>query len=965
MTTYNRYYESWFRGNNTIAQGSGYTENVSLRNDGRSELRGDVFVSNNGRVMIGKDQNTTSIYYLDVSGNTNFSNIQTTDLVIANKNKLSNIQVITGTSTTLLLGSPEYVSVNCPTNSNIYLPTITSITQIGIKFTFYFGSNNYPTVSINGASGQTIIDNIYAQEVSSINISYSRPFLELVCVNYPTKCWALCNGANDYNLFPQTSTSNSWSAINTFTSNVILTSPAILFTNYIQTIGALLLGNPSGATTNLMTSLVIGSANPFTENSNNPSSGISSIGIQTKRGGTLTLGNASANGGGNINIYTGQYTITIGGGVSTTNGIINIGNNSGGYYNTVNLCSGTSSNILNLGSATSTINLLGNITANSVSISPTLLSYLSGLTGNIQNQLNLLEPITALANYALLASPTFTGSPQAPTQATTDNTTNIATTAYVKANLSNYSTLTLGNTFSGTQTFNSSGVWNVPSGGSFNLKCNGVNFLELAPMALYSPISFSSNLNQITFNGYVVFKTGFNIENGQTLGIGTSGYGNGYIQVGSGYINIRNSGGFFTNWIEPSSAYGSASWFTTHSDTLTFGGSGGNIIMAFANTTIQNAVTFSAPPTMSGANISATSINGTSLINSTITQGKVSNGYVDLSTAQTIAGIKTFSSAPVMSGASISSNSIPDGALSTNIPLLNGSNNFTASNQFTNITYTGTLNSISPTVFGYISGLTSSVQTQINNILNGTSSFTNISYTGNLNGISTTTLGYISDLTGSAQQQINNILSGTSSHTNITYTGTLNSVSPTVFGYISGLTSSVQTQINNILNGTSSFTNITYTGTLNSVSPTVFGYISGLTSSVQTQINNILNGTSTFSSLTLTNKLFFANNSSTIISSNITLSFPFSEYYSISATSVLTVTLPTITASNVGSRVVFRRVGGTTTIAISFIGNGSQSVFNSTNTGGTTAQALMPSGSYIVKLAAMYITSTTFGWFQV
>jgi len=43
-----------------------------------------------------------------------------------------------------------------------------------------------------------------------------------------------------------------------------------------------------------------------------------------------------------------------------------------------------------------------------------------------------------------------------------------------------------------------------------------------------------------------------------------------------------------------------------------------------------------------------------------------------------------------------------------------------------NISFTGTLNTISTTVFGYLSGVTSNIQTQINNILNGTSSFASL-----------------------------------------------------------------------------------------------------------------------------------------------------------------------------------------------------------------------------------------------
>jgi len=60
--SYNKYYESWFRGNNTISQGSGYSDNVSLRNDGKTELRGDTYINNNGRLMINKDKNTSTTY---------------------------------------------------------------------------------------------------------------------------------------------------------------------------------------------------------------------------------------------------------------------------------------------------------------------------------------------------------------------------------------------------------------------------------------------------------------------------------------------------------------------------------------------------------------------------------------------------------------------------------------------------------------------------------------------------------------------------------------------------------------------------------------------------------------------------------------------------------------------------------------------------------------------------------------
>ena len=57
----------------------------------------------------------------------------------------------------------------------------------------------------------------------------------------------------------------------------------------------------------------------------------------------------------------------------------------------------------------------------------------SGRTGNVV--LTSVD-ITDIASFALLASPTFTGSPTAPTQTVGDNSTKLATTAFVLANQS-------------------------------------------------------------------------------------------------------------------------------------------------------------------------------------------------------------------------------------------------------------------------------------------------------------------------------------------------------------------------------------------------------------------------------------------------------------------------------------------------------------------------------------------------
>jgi hypothetical protein len=78
-------------------------------------------------------------------------------------------------------------------------------------------------------------------------------------------------------------------------------------------------------------------------------------------------------------------------------------------------------------------------------------------------------------------------------------------------------------------------------------------------------------------------------------------------------------------------------------------------VLKSGNQTIAGVKTFSSPPVMSGASISAGTIPTSAINNTTL---------VDLSNNQTIAGIKTFSSPPVMSGASITTGTIPSGCIS-------------------------------------------------------------------------------------------------------------------------------------------------------------------------------------------------------------------------------------------------------------------------------------------------------------
>jgi hypothetical protein len=74
--------------------------------------------------------------------------------------------------------------------------------------------------------------------------------------------------------------------------------------------------------------------------------------------------------------------------------------------------------------------------APSATVSTTELGYLDGVTSAIQTQIDSkLATSTAASTYAPLASPALTGVPTAPTAAANTNTTQVATTAYVQAEI--------------------------------------------------------------------------------------------------------------------------------------------------------------------------------------------------------------------------------------------------------------------------------------------------------------------------------------------------------------------------------------------------------------------------------------------------------------------------------------------------------------------------------------------------
>jgi hypothetical protein len=144
-----------------------------------------------------------------------------------------------------------------------------------------------------------------------------------------------------------------------------------------------------------------------------------------------------------------------------------------------------------------------------------------------------------------------------------------------------------------------------------------------------------------------------------------------------------------------------------------------------------------------------------------------------------------------------------------------------------------TIGGVSNTEIGYLDGVTSAIQTQINDKapLAGPT-FTGtvvLPSTTSIGDITSTELGYIDGVTSAIQTQID----AKAPSANPAFTGTVNlpsttsigDVSATELGYIDGVTSAIQTQLNN------------KQAVVANVSDTEIGYLDGVTSSIQTQLD--------------------------------------------------------------------------------------------------------------------------------
>jgi hypothetical protein len=121
--------------------------------------------------------------------------------------------------------------------------------------------------------------------------------------------------------------------------------------------------------------------------------------------------------------------------------------------------------------------------------------------------------------------------------------------------------------------------------------------------------------------------------------------------------------------------------------------------------------------------------------------------------------------------------------------------------------------------------------------------------------------------------------------------------------------------------------------------------------------NEIITGIKSFdTSPKIANQYF--NGVSTLRTGGFTVSLPYYEIYPLAPTANITISLPPASASLLGIRIRFRRVGGTITTTVS---SSSANIYP--NNSFTPNNVLLASNALNVIITCIYLTSTTYGWF--
>jgi hypothetical protein len=218
-----------------------------------------------------------------------------------------------------------------------------------------------------------------------------------------------------------------------------------------------------------------------------------------------------------------------------------------------------------------------------------------------------------MSNYALLASPTFTGTPSAPTASVGTNTTQLATTAFVLANSGSSGILSSNNTFTGTNTFTNTATFSnafyTPAGSLISATNDIMDLTTTQTISGAKTFSTPPDFNGVNITvGSIpvesVMGTAVNLTTTQTI---------------SGQKTFSTapsmSGGLITSGTIPTASVI------------------GTAVNLTATQNISGQKTFTTAPFLSGTNITSGTIPVTSVVGTAV--NSTSN--------QTIGGTKTFS----------------------------------------------------------------------------------------------------------------------------------------------------------------------------------------------------------------------------------------------------------------------------------------------------------------------------------